>query len=265
MLTLNNSTITGGGLSLNKANARITHSRMHNNVGRQSGGGIAISRGGEITIESSALSANTSQVGGAISSIAYSPPGIKLTISNSTLSGNVAQTSASRTVDSAAMTLRNTRVTLNNSTVTNNQAINPGYDQSYNRLAIIAGAGSPFTINNSVLANPGDDCYGVNVPVANNWFDDTSCSGTENGDPLLGPLADNGGPTETHKPLRNSPLKGMGDNALCASAPINNLDQRGEARPDGIRCDMGAVEYIGPKDNFFVVPFSGGKAVIFSL
>ena len=68
-----------------------------------------------------------------------------------------------------------------------------------------------------------------------------SCSagalGLLTGDPLLGPLADNGGGTLTHVPLPGSPvLNAVGD----ASCPAT--DQRGVARPQGTRCDIGAVE-----------------------
>jgi hypothetical protein len=32
------------------------------------------------------------------------------------------------------------------------------------------------------------------------------------------------------------------DDAICAAPPVNNLDQRGVARPLGSHCDIGAVE-----------------------
>ena len=34
------------------------------------------------------------------------------------------------------------------------------------------------------------------------------------------------------------------DDAICAAPPVNNLDQRGIARPQGPHCDIGAVEQI---------------------
>jgi hypothetical protein len=64
-------------------------------------------------------------------------------------------------------------------------------------------------------------------------------------DAMLGPLQDNGGPTETHDLLPGSPAIDAGDSAGCPAA-----DQRGEARPfdgdyDGVSdCDIGAVEYV---------------------
>lgn len=47
-----------------------------------------------------------------------------------------------------------------------------------------------------------------------------------NTDPLLGPLQDNGGPTETHALLESSPAIGAADEAICPAE-----DQRGETRP----------------------------------
>ena len=58
-----------------------------------------------------------------------------------------------------------------------------------------------------------------------------------NVDPLLGPLADNGGFTQTYLPQPGSPTI---DNGQClAEVPT---DQRGVSRPQGIACDIGAVE-----------------------
>jgi len=54
--------------------------------------------------------------------------------------------------------------------------------------------------------------------------------------PLLGPLADNGGPTKTFLPGSGSPAINSGDPS-CAGT-----DQRGVARPQGGACDRGAVE-----------------------
>lgn len=58
-------------------------------------------------------------------------------------------------------------------------------------------------------------------------------------DPLLGPLQDNGGATPTQLPASGSPAIDAVD---CAAAPTT--DQRGVARPQGSRCDLGAVEAV---------------------
>ncbi len=68
--------------------------------------------------------------------------------------------------------------------------------------------------------------------------------GNKNSDPLLGPLADNGGFTQTHALGAESPAIDAGDPNSCPAT-----DQRGFFRPvdgngDGIAvCDMGAYEY----------------------
>lgn len=56
-------------------------------------------------------------------------------------------------------------------------------------------------------------------------------------DPLLGPLADNGGPTETHRPLPTSPAIDAG--AATGNTPAT--DQRWLPRQVGI-LDIGSVE-----------------------
>jgi len=56
-------------------------------------------------------------------------------------------------------------------------------------------------------------------------------------DPLIGALADNGGPTETRALLAGSPAIDAGDAEGCPKA-----DQRGVARPQGAACDIGAFE-----------------------
>jgi hypothetical protein len=56
----------------------------------------------------------------------------------------------------------------------------------------------------------------------------------------LRPLADNGGPTDTHALAPGSPAIGGADAAACPKA-----DQTGTARVAG-RCDIGAVQYRPP-------------------
>jgi hypothetical protein len=56
-------------------------------------------------------------------------------------------------------------------------------------------------------------------------------------DPMLGPLADNGGPTLTALPLAGSPL-------VDSAGACTGADQRGIGRPQGAACDRGAVEVV---------------------
>lgn len=60
---------------------------------------------------------------------------------------------------------------------------------------------------------------------------------------LLGPLADNGGPTLTHLPGLGSPAIDAipaGTAGLCDRTLAT--DQRGAVRPQGTACDIGSVE-----------------------
>ena len=58
-----------------------------------------------------------------------------------------------------------------------------------------------------------------------------------NQDPKLGPLAGNGGPTQTQALLTGSPAIDAADSAAPAT------DQRGVSRPQGPASDIGAFEW----------------------
>lgn len=83
---------------------------------------------------------------------------------------------------------------------------------------------------------------GVNNFISNpGRFPRSGLVGT--GDPLLGPLADNGGPTRTMKPLSGSPLIDAGRNVLDRRyGPLPAFDQRGLVRLVNAFVDIGAVE-----------------------
>ena len=58
--------------------------------------------------------------------------------------------------------------------------------------------------------------------------------------PMLGPLADNGGPTMTQALPRSSPAVNAGGRTGTSSCP--GTDQRGLSRLWGPACDIGAFE-----------------------
>jgi hypothetical protein len=117
-------------------------------------------------------------------------------------------------------------LTLRNVTV----ADNPG-------TGIVISGGSA-DIENTIISGNGYNCFwspvatphvsGVNLSEACRYFTES--------DPLLGPLADNGGLTQTHALLPGSPAV---DAALTDCLPE---DQRGVERPLGASCDVGAYE-----------------------
>lgn len=105
----------------------------------------------------------------------------------------------------------------------------------------------PTTIlQNTIVANnlTGGNCSGIVTDGGGNLnYPDTTCPGI-NADPKLGPLQNNLGPTETMALLPGSAAIDAGNDAVCAAAPVNNLDQRDITRPPGAHCDIGAVEQL---------------------
>jgi CSLREA domain-containing protein len=109
------------------------------------------------------------------------------------------------------------------------------------------GAVGTATVQNTLFAsNSGGNCGGATVIDSghNLSFGDASCPGTfVSGDPNLGALQPNGGPTQTIS-------------LQTGSAAINQIpptgagcqptDQRGVARPSGPACDIGAYEVAPP-------------------
>jgi len=114
-------------------------------------------------------------------------------------------------------------------------------------------SGSAIYIKNSIVANNGSNlagdanCYQRYLPTytdivdqgGNVTWNDLTCPGKV-ADPLLGVLADNGGPTETLLPAAGGSAIG----AVPAASCTVHEDQRGQPRPGANKtnCDAGAVE-----------------------
>jgi hypothetical protein len=97
-----------------------------------------------------------------------------------------------------------------------------------------------------------------------NLTDDTSCGFTEPtdlivADAMLGPLQDNGGPTETHDLLDGSPAIDAGS----LDCPPPDTDQRGVARPQGTAFDIGAVEYLPEPEGWLMLGSGIGLLGVF--
>ncbi|MCQ3947989.1 MAG: hypothetical protein DPW21_15050, partial [Anaerolineae bacterium] len=239
-LTVTNSALSGnsadnggGGIYNYSGTVTVTNSALSNNSAGY-GGGIYSDNYSTVTVTNSTISGNnaTSTNGGGIFNYYQST----LTVANSTFSGNSANINGGGIHNAYSGTL-----TVTNSTLSGNSANNFGGGIYNNLLATM-------NYSNTIIANSaaGGDCsnggtIGANV---NNLVENGSCSPTFSGDPNLGPLQDNGGPTQTHALLTGSAAIDAGNAAVCATAPVNNLDQRGVARPQGAACDIGAYEYV---------------------
>jgi beta-glucanase (GH16 family) len=202
------------------------------------GGGVYVFFNAQVTIERTTISGNVAgNVGGGIRSLG------DVTLVNSTLSGNTATAWHGGGVfhTDGSMSLVNATVTANVSNASGPAALFVG---------TFTAASASLSVANTVIGdNVGVGCFvgafgsgAVSLTSGgHNVLTDATCAPTATdqvvGSALLGPLADNGGPTPTHALLAGSPAIDTGDPALCPAT-----DQRGVARPQGPVCDVGAVE-----------------------
>lgn len=239
-LVTDNSALTpssrGGGLT-NFGTASVTRSTIFNNRGTD-GGGIA--NNGTLTIQSSTIAGNQ-QIGLARSSggILNEAPGV-LTLTDSTVSGNIAAERGGGLFNGA-------QATITNSTIAANSAGSDGGGISnFGTLTL----GSSIVAGNT--ASVGADIFGALNSQGSNLVQTRSGSSgystldlPDGTNPLLAPLGNYGGTTQTHGLLPGSPaIEGSGAGATAT-------DQRGVAAV-GIR-DIGAFESRG-----FTVTASGG-------
>lgn len=235
------------------------------------GGGLtrAWNTGGPLRIIDSAIYSNTAWGwhGGGID-VGYFAGG-DLHVVNSTISGN----SAYRDGGGIAIESNNSQVSLYNATIAYNRAgANLDYIGKGGGIASIATA--VFTSQYTIMAwntdvytthlgafvitlTEGNECYGTFGYEHEDimaQYDTVRCHPTGLfylGDPLIGPLDNNGGSTWTHALLKNSPAIDQG--LFCTDDQGYPLatDQRGFARFTDGGCDIGAYEY---PDNWIYLP-----------
>jgi hypothetical protein len=187
-----------------------------------SGGAIRISGIGIAMLKNLTLTGNAADLGGGLTQAGTT------SLENVTISGNDAERGGGIYQEGGAITLTN--VTLYGNNATNGAG----------GIYLNTGTG---TVTNTIIANnvPGN----CEAPIAGNAFSlssDDTCgfgAGRDNVDPMLGPLADNGGLTHTQLPQPGSPAI---DNGTANGAPPR--DQRGYLRA-GAAPDVGAAEFGG--------------------
>ena len=210
----------GGGIFVVVGSVFVIDTTLESNTATSLGGGISIRpTAGPVTLTRSTVSQNSAPTGGGIANTAT------VSVSNSTISDNSAVTDGGGIYNTGT-------VALTNGTVAGNTAGSGG--GAFN-------AAGTMTLRNTIVGpNVPSDCGGGATSQGNNLDSDGSCGLAAAGDlpgmdPLLGPLADNGGPTQTRALLAGSPAIDAGDNV---AAPA--MDQRGEGRQG--QSDIGAFE-----------------------
>jgi hypothetical protein len=263
----NNSAYSGGGGIYNSGSLYLTSCTVRNNDGGPRGGGIAHASTGYMNISRSTLNNNQATQGGGVLSNG------RMEITNSTVSGNRSGRGGAGLLTAGPEAL----LYVSSCTITGNEANARG-------LAAVSGAGigggilngstrQVYLWNSIIAGNTDNRSFSTTAPDISGDVrsEDYNLIGNGQGatitrfsgplidlvgtisspiDPRLGPLANNGGPTQTHALLFNSPAI----DAARSSAPGSGLfacpetDQRGFARNadgngDGKSvCDMGAFE-----------------------
>jgi CSLREA domain-containing protein len=276
--TVNNCVVSGnsapggdGGGIYNDDVMTIASSTITGNSASNGDGGGVFDNGLSITITTSTFSGN--QVPGGDGGGIYLN-GVAATVNQSTVSGNTATGG-----DGAGIYINGNNLDLTNCTITGNSAFDGGglfvNGNSANFTAVtIAGntatntgggieaaTATPQLQGTIVANNTGGNCDGAVTDGGTNLqFPGTTCGASIlTSDPLLGPLADNGGPTQTM-------ALGVGSPAIDANTencPPPPVDQRGVARPQGAACDIGAFELQpggGPTPTPTVTPPPGATA-----
>jgi parallel beta-helix repeat protein len=238
----------------------------------QNGAGVDAESGAgdvHVTVRNSTISNTLAlQNGGGIAVVPSGPSTATLSVLNSTISGNQANGNGG----GLALYARTT-TTVRESTIAGNDGFDGGgifLQPEVGHTATLTG--TLLAANTAFDASSGPDCLatagaGVNVISGggnligqDTGANGTGCAGFSNAvngdqvgtagapiDPVLGPLANNGGLTPTRALLSGSPAIGTGNATDCQTAPISNLDQRGLSRrtPTRATCDIGAYDTEG--------------------
>lgn len=222
------------------ANTTISGSAINFNVGTLRGGGIWSDHSGSTNISKTTFYNNSTDfTGGGL----YKSRG-DMSITNSTFSSNYALRGGGIMQILGA----NHSMTITHTTFANNVAAEE--DDGGNEYNQVWGGGAvnisdTLTVENTLFVDnlPMNCQYrnGMSYTFTENYSTDNTCGGTVETNPMIGPLADNGGGTDTHALLPGSPLIDV----LSGCAGLIK-DQRNITRPKGAACDPGAYEFDPP-------------------
>lgn len=209
-----------------------------------SAGGLYI-QGTHVTMTASTISNNQSEGFTGLWILGHGAAPAVADLTNVTITGNSTYSRADftkRGIGAGLIIGDNTTGKITNCTIVGNSA----------QFASGIGRVSPLEVRNTIISNNADNQYtplnctgssyamppgtgSNNLQWPNGLKDDMDCTpGITRADPMMGELADNGGPTKTVAPKSGSPVIGAG--SQCPPT-----DQTGKTR-DAAKCTLGAYE-----------------------
>jgi hypothetical protein len=242
-----NTALTGSGIYSTTGSLIIQGSTITDNTGT-----AAIYGGGDVTVVDSTIANNQG------TAIVFPTTDAILSIDRSTISGNTAAAGI------GGLQMQGGSAKIRNTTFSGNSGPQGGDFWTFSdgvALSLVnvtvTGTSAPsllfdhaatVTLRNTLFDGPGARCSTGSRPTSlgHNLSRDMTCNLTGAGDkpgmdPLLGPLAANGGPSMTHALRAESPAANAGD-----STSIGALDQRGLPRVQFAAVDIGALEVTEP-------------------
>lgn len=234
----NEATAVVGGLGvIGTLRVEIEESTIRDNEAPEIGG-LYLANNDDVFVLYSTISANSATAGDAGGVFATGAVTDRAFLLNSTVSGNTASARGGGVVaEDLELIVRNSTVVENTAGIVGGGLFQVGLAESSIFRSIIATNDAPAleTVNGPVAVAEwsllGDTTGAILVSVSNNL---------DPADPMLGPLQDNGGLTETHLPAASSVVVDADDPAGVFE--VGSRDQRGFSRFVGSAVDIGAVE-----------------------
>lgn len=242
-ITGNSGGTMGGGLYLRYGvTASVERTAISKNSTGWYGGGILLDKRSNLVLDASTIAGNSAGTIGGGLALWGGDSSVTFVVRNSTISSNSAG------MEGGAIDLFTSgSVRIDNSTIVDNTAAKTGggfnhyFGSATINSTIIARNASPDSpdwASYKRAATVDHSFIGI-APTSTNITYTATLTGTAAFplDPLLGPLADNGGPTLTHALLPGSPAINAGSNTAGLLT-----DQIGQTRVVGGSADMGAYE-----------------------
>jgi hypothetical protein len=229
---------SGGGID-NSGTLTVNHVAVTGNSALV-GGGIANEQLGTLTVNNSTLSGNSAASGGAIYNLGT------FTATNTTIAGNSGFIKGAGIFNMGTVTMVNSTIAYN---VASTGGVGGGLDSASASTSLFNTIVALNTVGSGASATASDIAGNVASASASNLIGTGGSGGLTNktngnqvgvANPLLGPLANNGGPTQTIALLVGSPAIGAGS-ATIAGVAVPQTDQRGNARP-ATAIDIGAYQ-----------------------